>query len=112
MTGPKIPQLATKVETISRDGIDGEAFRSNAKKVPDVTLQTVATASTLAEANLAPDSYAAIIGTQVTVIDDLGRTVSNVMILDVKVTSVRILSISVPAAAAVVYAVWIVKPTT
>ena len=112
MTGPKIPQLAIRVETISREGLDGDAFRLNAQKVPEITVQTIAAAVTLAAANLAPDTYAALIGTQITVVDDLGRTVTGVMVLDVKVTAVRQLMSAVPTCAAIVYAVWVLKPTT
>ena len=111
--GPKIPQLAIRVETIDREGVDGEAFRSNANKVPEITVRTVQIVSSLSVANLAPDSYASLIGTYVTVIDDLGRTVYNVMVLDAKVLHTQKVEAPSPATFTyIVHGIWVLKPTT
>ena len=112
MTGPQIPALALAVEPINRPAVDGVAFRDDARKVREIMLETIATSTTLAAANVAVDNYAAIKGTLVTIVDDFGRTVNYVMILDVGEVRIQPVSGSSPAGTAyLVKAAWRVKPT-
>ena len=113
MAGPKIPQQAIAVRMVDRVGVDGNAFRFDAKKVPEIAVQTVQAVGSLAAANLAPDIYASYIGSYVTVVDDLGRNVSSVLVVDAKVTGSSVCQVSSPAGvAALVSGIWILKPTT
>ena len=112
MTGPQVPARAAAVEVIERPGVDGSAFREEAQKVPELILNTLAAATTLAAANLACDNYALLKGTLVTVVDQLGRTVPYVMVLDVRVTRVAPCAGSAPVGTNyLVWAQWWVKPT-
>ena len=113
LEGPKIPQMAYRIETIDREGVDGEAFRLNAEKVPEITVRTIQAVETLSSANAAPDTYAALIGTYVTVIDDLGRSVTNIMVLDAKALHTQTVETPSPSSYNyLVYGIWTLKPTT
>ena len=114
MTGPQVPKLAVAMMPIDRAGVDGYAFREDAKKVPDIALQTVEGMALLATANSAADDYAALIGTEVTIVDDMARTVNNVMVLAVQVNRVQEIFTPSPASMGnyLVHASWLVKPTT
>jgi len=112
MTGPQIPALASHIEAINRPGVDGEVFRENAKKVQGIQVRTIAWALNLAAANSAIDTYSALKGTLVTVTDDHGRAVNNVMVLNVQVDRIRPILTSSPAGYShQVEASWALKPT-
>jgi len=112
MVGPQIPALASFVEPIDRPGVDGEAFRQNANKVAAIEIFTKQWVTTLTAANLAIDYYSALKGYTVTVVDDLGRTINNVMVLDVRVNAVQTILTSSPTGYThQVSAVWYLKPT-
>ena len=112
MTGPQLPALASHIEAIDRPGVNGEAFRENAKKVQGIQVQTTMWVVSLALANAAIDNYSALKGTLVTVIDDNGRTVNNVMVLDVQVNRIRPILTSSPSGYShSVNATWYLKPT-
>ena len=112
MTGPQVPALAIALEVINRRGVDGEGFVENAKKVEAINKQTIEPVSMLATANWAADDYADLKGTLVTVVDDSGRLVINVMVLDVRVTGVKQVFTSCPAGTNyLITANWVIKPT-
>lgn len=112
MTGPQIPSLAASVQIIDRPGTDGTVSRVNALKAEEVTKFTLEGVQLLATANARADAYAALKGYHVTVVDDLGRIVYQVLVIDVRVTRVqRVLAASVPTTNYIVYATWLLKPT-
>ena len=112
MQGPDVPLLAAAVEIIDRPGLDGVASRVDALKATELTVYTIQKVEDVDEANDKADDYAALKGTKVTVIDDLGRSVSNVLIIDVRVTKKQKVLTSSPAGTgAIVWAVWLLKPT-
>jgi len=113
LSGPKIPAALPVVQTIDREGVDLSAFRLQSYKNAEITVQTVQLAASVAAANLAPNAYASLIGATVTVVDDLGLTTANVMVIDARVTGTQMTAASAPSGtAAVVYGVWILRPTT
>ena len=112
MWGPQVPTLAAAVELIDRPGRNGTAYRVPAFKAEEITKYTEAGYELLASANSAADVYAALKGYKVTIVDDLGRTVPYVLVVDVRVTGVRSQKFSSPAGHNyIVYAVWLLKPT-
>lgn len=113
MQGPQIPLLASAVEIIDRAGTDGTASRIDALKAEELTIYTIEGIQYLADANIRADDYAALKGTHVIVIDDLGREVEEVLVVDVRVISTpQKMALSVPANINyVVRAVWLMKPT-
>ena len=112
LSGPQMPALAKNMAVISRQGKDGAVFRADAKKVPDVPVRGLAVTETLGSAQTAIDTYQALIGTLVTVVDDLGRSTSNVMVLGVQVDRVQFMTTPSPSTAVYwVYSSWLLKPT-
>jgi len=112
MTGPKIPQALPVVQTIDREGIDLSAFRIQAYKNAEITVRTVQSVSTAALANAAPNAYAALIGSTVTVVDDLDLTTTDVLVVDARVVRTQLLAASAPTgSAALVYGVFVLRPT-
>jgi hypothetical protein len=112
MEGPQIPQLAAAVEIIDRPGTDGIASRVNALKAEELTENTIEGVSTLTIAQTRADYYAAYKGTCKTVIDDIGREVDNVLIVDVRVIKVqKVLTASLAGVNYLIYAVWLLRPT-
>ncbi len=111
MYSPQMPKLSVVMEEIDRKGKDGVVFCSHGRKAQEVEVNTVAIADTLNEANSASERYRALIGSAVTMVDDQGRTIPNVMILDVNVYHVQKVAISTPIAAYLVYAIWRLKAT-
>ena len=113
MAGPKIPSSLPVVQTIDREGVDLSAFRVQAYKNAEVTVQTTQAVTSQALANAAPAVYASLIGTKVTVVDDLGLTTYNVMVIDARVTRTQLTASTSPAGtAAIVSGIWILRPTT
>lgn len=112
LSGPDIPKLAAAVEIIDRPGVDGTANRIDALKAEELTIYTLQSVADIAAANAAVDDYADLKGTKVTVEDDQGRSVSEVLIVDVRVTKKQKVLTSSPAGTgALVWAVWLLKPT-
>ena len=113
MDGGQLHKLSSQVEEFSRPGVDGVGFRVKAKKAPTGQKHTFEGVTLLANANASAEAYEAIKGTLVTVIDDSGRTVTNVMVIDVQVMRVTATLLSVPAGNNyLVEAVWTLKATT
>ena len=112
MEGPQIPALASAVEIIDRPGVNGIASRIDALKAEEITVYTTEAMTLLASAQSAADDYAALKGTHVTIVDDMGRTIYSVLVVDVRVLSVNELLISDPTDNNyLVRAVWLLKPT-
>ena len=112
MEGSDIPTLAAAVEIIDRPGVNGTANRINALKAAEITKYTTEGVASLAAANAAADTYAALKGTHVTVVDDLGRSVGLVLVVDVRVVDKQAITTSDPAGIThMVKAVWMLKPT-
>lgn len=112
LSGPDIPKLAAAVEIIDRPGVDGTANRVDALKAEELTIYTLQSVTDIDTANEAVDDYADLKGTKVTVEDDQGRSVSDVLVVDVRVTKKQQVPLSSPAGTgALVWAVWLLKPT-
>lgn len=113
MAGPKIPAALPVVQSIDREGVDLTAFRVQAYKNAETTVMTTQAVASVATANLAPNAYAALIGTVVTVVDDLGLTTYNVIVIDARVTRIQQAASSSPAGTgAIISGIWILRPTT
>ena len=109
---PQIPALAPAVEIIDRPGVDGTADRVNALKSEELTIYTIQSLSSENDAKNAADTYAAKKGTRVTVVDDMGREVEEVLVVDVRVLNVRNVLIAIPASMNYrIDGVWLLKPT-
>lgn len=112
MSGPDVPLLAAAVEIIDRPGLDGIASRVDALKATELTIYTIQKVVDVDTANDKADDYADLKGTKVTVEDDLGRSVASVLIVDVRVTKKQQVLVSSPTGTgALVWAVWLLKPT-
>lgn len=113
MEGPQIPLLASAIEIIDRPGTDGEAFRVDALKAEELTVYTIEGVSSVNDAKSRADDYSALKGTKVTVEDDLGRSVDDVLVVDVRVLNTpQKLALSEPAGIEyLVRAIWLLKPT-
>ena len=112
MSGPDIPKLAAAVEIIDRPGVDGTASRVDALKAEELTVYTTEAVADISTANSRIDTYAALKGTTVTVEDDCGRSVDNVLVVDVRMTKKqKVLISSPPGTGALINAVWLLKPT-
>ncbi len=113
MAGPKIPSALPVVQTIDRQGVDLSAFRVNAYKNAEITVQTTQAVASQTIANTAPAAYAALIGTRLTVVDDLDLSTTNVMVIDARVIRTQLTASSSPAGTgAIVTGIWILRPTT
>lgn len=114
MRGPQIPLLASAVEIIDRPGVDGVAHRINALKATEITLFTLEGIELKATANGRADDYAALKGTTVTIVDDQGRSVDDVLIVEVRVLSPPqyVLNPQPTGNNYLVKAAWVVKPTS
>ncbi len=112
MEGPQIPTLAEAVEIIDRAGTDSTGERLNALKAEDITKYTTKGVTLLSSANNAIDDYASLKGSRVTVVDDMGRTVNKVLVVDVRVLGIQqVLNSSPPGTNYLIRAVWLLKPT-
>ncbi len=110
MTGIQLPPLATELKTTEQRAIDGEGFVENARKSEASIVETIEMVSALATANMAANDYADIKGTIVTVVEDLGRTVNNVLVLDVRVMGVKqVFAPSIEGANYLIKANWVLK---
>ncbi len=113
MSGPQIPLLASAVEIIDRSGVDGTASRVDALKAEEITVYTTEGVEDLSDAQDRADDYAAYKGTHKTVIDDLGREVEDVLVVDVRVigTPQKVLTATPAGINYLVRGVWLLKPT-
>jgi len=112
MGGHQIPSLAAAVEIIDRPGIDGTGHRITAKKVRETVVYTTEGVDSLSSASDATDRYGELKGTKVTVINDLGREVDNVLVVDVWVMNVqKIIACSDSSIDYIIIAGWLLKPT-
>ncbi len=112
MEGPQIPLLAAAVAIIDRQGTNGTGSRVDALKAEEITKYTIEGVTSITTARAAADDYAALKGTHVTVVDDLGRSVASVLVVDVRVTGVQDMLFSDPPDLNYwINAVWLLKPT-
>jgi len=112
MEGPQVPSLAAAVEIIDREGVDSVASRIDAFKAEDITKYTTEGVANITDAQTAADDYAALKGYLVTVVEDVGRTIYNVLVVDVRVISINTIVNSSPANINyLINAVWLLKPT-
>ena len=112
MEGPQVPLLAAAVAIIDRQGTNGTADRVDALKAEEITVYTIEGVTSIVTARAAADDYAALKGTKVIVVDDLGRSVLGVLVVDVRVTGVQDMLFSDPPNLNYwINAVWLLKPT-
>ena len=110
MSGPAIPAYGAGVESLSRQWVDGEAWRVLATKGGEFEAETFEGVSTLSIANGTEDDYKRLIAQLVTVIDDLGQVKLNVLVQGVRVVrKQRILHPTDPSMTYFVQAVWALK---
>lgn len=111
LSGAKIPDKAMTTAIIDRPGVDGVGYRYNALKAGQQTVETTETLISWSDAVERPDTYAALKGELVTVIDDLGRRVDNVLVVEVAVTAVQQIVNATDGANYLVRASWLLQPT-
>ena len=112
MTGPQVPKLAAAVTIVDRPGTDGTINRVDELKAEEITVYTLEGINTLSNAKNAIDTYSALKGTNVTVVDDNGRSTADVLVVDVRV--LRVQSVLNPQPVNnnyLVRAAWLLKPT-
>ena len=112
MKGPQVPKLAAAVEIIDRPGVDSVATRENADKAEEIQLETTEAISSLTTARSRADDYAGLKGERVTVEDELGRSTSQVLVIDVRVLRVKkVTTCSESSIDYIATAIWRLKPT-
>jgi len=112
MRGEKLQPAADRLAILSRPGTDGEVIREEPQKTRPFEKQTIEAYTVLATANNAAVDYAALIGTLVTVVDELNWTAYNVLIADVQnIRVVPVINASVANVNYLVSATWVMKPT-
>lgn len=112
MDGPSLPSIAPRIELIDRDGNDSTAFRTNAYKADLFQKQTIEGVSALLSAQTAADDYALLKGALVIVVEDIGRTIYYVLVVDVRVTQIQVSHNSSPSGINyLIKADWLLKPT-
>ncbi len=112
MSGEPIPTLSMAVETFVRRGVDGVGFRTTSKKSRTVQKRTIKWFAFEADALDAVDDYAQLKGEVVSVTEETGRSISDVLVLDVITNQAQRISNSVPAGYNwQVEAVWQLQPT-
>lgn len=107
MRGEQLSAIRDQVIIIDRSGVDGAAVNTPAEKAPGITKQTIEGYTSSANALAAKAAYEALLGTFVTVVDDMGATAYNVLITDV--SAVRVVAVGACSDASVnylVYATW------
>jgi hypothetical protein len=110
MKGPGIPEPSAGIESLDRPWVDGSAWRAMATKGAEFELETYEGVANVIEANGTEESYKALIGQLVTVVDDLGQTKPNVLVQGVRVIRKQAtLSPTDTAATYLVQAVWALK---
>lgn len=107
MTMDRLPEPAGH-ETVrkARPGVDGVSARTEGLRAPLTSVTTRTVVTTSGQVASVPASYSALKGSLVTVVDDFGNTVTNVMVEDVRVQQVTRVGMSVPIAYAIVECVW------
>lgn len=109
LSGPPIEQPKTTVKLIDRAGVDGLAYRLEAKKPRETVWQTMEKMNDVDDANDRPEDYAELIGTSTSFTDSNGRIVSGCIVLDVTVTKIQpVAACSDSSVKALVFAVWTV----
>jgi len=111
LEGAKLPAKAMTTAIIDRPGVDGIGFRYNALKLGQQTVESVEAITYWANAVTRPDDYAALKGTLVSVIDDMGRRVDNVLVGEVIVTAMQQVYNATGGANYIVRATWVLQPT-
>ena len=112
IVGPQIGAPYPQPKLINRPGTDGQVVRLMPAKSAPVQWDTIEWVLPDRDAALAQERYNAIKPAFVTAIDDLGRFMDLVVVLDVKVLRVQKLAVAVPPANYAVYARWtLIRPS-
>ena len=77
------------LENVSRPGINGTAWSQTGLTSEETLAVSEVDRTNVAAVTTALAAYAAMVGTKQTVITGIGRTVTNVMVLDVRVLSAK-----------------------
>lgn len=114
LSGPPIEQPKQTVKLIDRAGVDGLAYRIEAKKPREAIWQTMEKMNDVDDANARTEDYAELIGTMTTFKDSHDRSVSGCLVLDVTVTKVQqVAACSDSSVKALVFATWtVIVPNT
>lgn len=107
LTMDRLPEPAGH-ETLrtARPGVNGVSARTEGLRAPVTSVRTRTLVTTSGQAKTVPESYAALKGSLVTVVDDYGNTVTNVMVEDVRVTGVTRVGVAVPTTYAIIECEW------
>jgi hypothetical protein len=75
-----------RLESFSRPGVDGESFRAIGKRADITNFTSFSDLPTLGAAGTQLNLYAALVSQVVTVVDDLGYSWTNMLVLSVRQT--------------------------
>lgn len=93
------------VET-QRPGVDGVSARTEGWRAPVTTVNTRTRLTASGQIKTLPEAYAALKGSLVTIVDDHGNSIYDVMVKDVRVLRVQRVGVSTPPAYAILDCQW------
>lgn len=105
LNAPPITAPKPVIKVFDRAGVDGHAWREEAKKSQPVVWDTMETCTSVDTAKTRPEDYAALIGKYQYFTDGSGREVQ-CLVLDVTVTRIQTTALSSSGAEALVFASW------
>ena len=107
--------LAEEVEVITRPNVDGAAYRTMGQRSTPFRMTSVVDVDDAADAETLADTYKALKGTLVTIVDDHGQTHNYVAVLDVDIVRKKKLIVGVGGLSAsmgyLVEAAWTLQET-
>ena len=94
---------------LERPGVDGASARTEGLRAEETTVMTTTFVDGAAAVKSTPETYAALVGSIVTVVDDFGNSVHNVLVQAVRVVDVRRVGVGYPTAYARIECQWDLK---
>lgn len=84
LIGPPLMPMIERYETITRPNVDGVAYKERGKGNEAVELESLTECQDAAGVTNAIAAYKALVGTVVTVVDDAGRSITNVFVEEMR----------------------------
>ena len=94
---------------LERPGVDGASARTEGLRAEETTVTTITFLVSSGQVKTVPETYAALVGSLVTVVDDFGNLVNNVLVQAVRVLDVRRVGVGYPTAYARLECQWELK---
>lgn len=103
----KLPDPAkTSLVDTTKPGVNGATTRSEGLRTQATIIQTRTSVTTSGAVKSTVSNYAALTGSLVSVTDDFGNTLSNVLVRDVQLLSVDRVAVGVPTSYAILTCEW------